>query len=139
MPPRYLIDKSALVRMTRQPAVRARLGPIIEAGEAATCAMIELEVLYSARSRADYVRTRSRRALAYHRVPLTEAIFERAIEVQSLLAHKGQHRVPIPDLVIAATAESAGLVVLHYDADFDAIAAVTSQPVEWVVARGSVA
>src|ERR1039458_5140404 len=43
----------------------------------------------------------------------------------------------LPDLLIAACAERAGLVLLHYDADFDAICAVTGQPGQWVVARGS--
>jgi hypothetical protein len=28
--------------------------------------------------------------------------------------------------------------VLHYDADYDRIAAITGQPVRWVVRRGSV-
>ena len=133
----YLIDKSALARMSH-PAVQARLVPILEAGEAATCAIIDLEVLYSTRNASDHARTRGRRALAYRHVELTEATFQRAIDVQGLLALRGQHRVPLPDLIIAATAERAGMVVLHYDADFDRIAAVTGQPMEWVVARGSV-
>jgi predicted nucleic acid-binding protein len=54
------------------------------------------------------------------------------------LARSGQHRVPIPDLIIAAAAEAAGLTLLHYDHDFDRIADVTQQPAEWVVQRGSV-
>ena len=53
MKPRYLVDKSALARMS-EPSVRRRLEPIIEAGEAATCAIIDLEVLYSARNEAEY-------------------------------------------------------------------------------------
>ncbi len=133
----YLIDKSALARMPH-PAVQARLVPILEAGEAATCAVIDLEVLYSTRNASDHARTRRRRALAYRHVELAEATFQRAIDVQGLLALRGQHRVPIPDLVIAAAAERAGMVLLHYDADFDRIASVTGQPMEWVVARGSV-
>ena len=134
--PLYMIDKSALARMPLQP-VRQRLAPIIEEGEAATCALIELEVLYSTRNHGDHLRTRERRKLAYRNVPLTEEIFQRAIHVQGELARAGHHRLPIPDLVIAATAESAGLTVLHYDADFDRIAEITGQPVEWVVPRGS--
>jgi predicted nucleic acid-binding protein len=119
-------------------AVLARLAPIIEAGEAATCAIIDLEVLFSVRNHTEHERNRSRRKLAYFHVPLTEAIFQRAIAVQGELAKLGQHRLPIPDLVVAAAGEAAGLAVLHYDADFDRIAAVTGQPVEWVVRRGSV-
>lgn len=116
--------------------VRARLAPIIESGDAATCAIIEFEVLYSARNHAEHTRTRARRELAYNRITLTEAIFERAIDVQSLLARRGRHRLPIPDLIIAAAAESAAMTVLHYDADFDSIAAVTGQTTEWVAPRG---
>lgn len=134
---RYLIDKSALARMPLE-AVRDRLAPIIEAGEAATCSIIDLEVLFSARNRDDYDRTRQRRLLAYHSVPITEAILQRAIAIQAELARSGRHRVPIPDLVIAATAEAAGLTLLHYDHDYDVIAEITRQPVEWVVPRGSV-
>ena len=136
VPKQYLLDKSALARMPH-PEVRARLEPVIEAGEAATCAIVDLEVLYSTRNQVEHARVRARRKLAYRRVELTEAIFERAISVQGLLARRGHHRLPIPDLIIAAAAETAGLTVLHYDADFDAIAAVTGQPTEWVAPRGS--
>lgn len=133
---RYLIDKSALARMPLE-SVRARLAPILEAGQAATCSLIDLEVLYSARNAQEHEKIRQRRRLAYDAVPMTEAIFQRAIDVQAQLAHRSQHRLPIPDLLIAAAAEAAGLIVLHYDRDFDRIAAVTGQTVEWVVAPGS--
>lgn len=134
---RYLVDKSALARMPIA-SVRQRLAPILEAGDAASCAIIDLEVLYSARSAEDHRLTIARRRLAFESVPLTNEVFDRAIQVQGLLARKGQHRLPIPDLIVAAAAEIAGLVVLHYDADFDRIAGVTGQVVEWVVPRGSV-
>ncbi len=132
----YLIDKSAFARM-EHPRVQARLGPIIEAGDAATCSIIDLEVLYSARNQEEHARTRIRREFAYQRIELTEATFRRAIEVQGLLARRGRHRLPIPDLIIAAAAELAGITVLHYDADFDTIASVTGQEMEWVARRGS--
>lgn len=134
---RYLVDKSALARMPLEP-VRSRLAPIIEAGEAATCAIIDLEVLYSTRNHQDHERIRQRRSLAYHTVPVTEAILQRAIEIQGELARSGRPRVPIPDLIIAAAAESSGLTLLHYDHDYDMIAEVTRQPAEWVVERGSI-
>jgi predicted nucleic acid-binding protein len=133
---RYLVDKSALARM-QHPAVRDRLAPIIEAGEAATCAIIDLEVLFSARNRQDHDVIRHRRSLAYDSVPISDATLRRAIDIQAELARNVRHRLPIPDLIIAATAEAAGLIVLHYDHDYDLIAEVTGQPVEWVVERGS--
>lgn len=134
---RYLIDKSALARMPLAP-VRSRLAPIIEAGEAATCSIIDLEVLYSARNAEDHERIRQRRSLAYHSVPISETVLQRAIDIQGELARSGRHRVPIPDLIIAATAEASGLILLHYDHDYDLIAEITRQPAEWVVERGSV-
>jgi predicted nucleic acid-binding protein len=134
---RYLIDKSALARMPLEP-VRERLAPIIESGEAATCAIIDLEILFSARNAEEHERIRQRRALAYHSLPITEENLQRAITIQGELARSGRHRIPIPDLIIAAIAEAAGLILLHYDRDFDLIAEVTGQPTEWVVARGTV-
>jgi predicted nucleic acid-binding protein len=62
---------------------------------------------------------------------LTPTIEDRAVDVQATLADQGQHRAPsIPDLLIAATAELAGLTVLHVDKDFELIAGITGQPVE---------
>jgi hypothetical protein len=72
-------------------------------------------------------------------VAVNEANVERALEVQCMLAERSQHRaVPLPDLLVAACAESAGLAVLHYDADFERIAELTGQRVQWIVPRGSV-
>ena len=134
---KYLLDKSAMARMIHAP-VRRRLAPIIESGEAASCAIVDLEVLFSARTYEDYVETRRRRDLAYHRIPLKDETFQRALDVQQELAKIGHHRLPIPDLIVSATAELASLTVLHYDSDFDTIAQITGQPMEWVVKRGSV-
>jgi hypothetical protein len=62
---------------------------------------------------------------------LTPAIEDRAVEVKLLLADQGRHRAPsIPDLVIAATAELAGLTVLHLDKDFELVAGLTGQSIE---------
>ena len=137
MTARYLIDKSALARMTHE-SVKQRLAPIIGAGEAATCAIVDLEVLFSARNHDKHVKIRRRRELAYERVPLAEDVFARAVDVQAELARSGRHRVPIADLLIAAASESASLTILHYDSDFDTIVSVTGQSAQWVVPRGSV-
>ncbi len=133
----YLADKSAIVHLGK-PVVAARLVPLILAGDVATCGVVELEVLYSARSEKDLLATRQERELAYPRVAMTEGDFARAEDVLALLAKRGHHRaVSLPDLLIAAVAERAGLTVLHYDADFDIVSAVTHQPVEWVAKQGS--
>jgi predicted nucleic acid-binding protein len=134
----FLADKSALSRGDTRPQVRAVIEPLLVAGEIATCGVVDLELLYSAQSPRTYARlARGLRALP--RVHVTEAIFDRALDVQGRLARRSQHRaVALPDLLVAACAERAGLTVLHYDADFDRIAAVTRQPVRWVLPRGSV-
>lgn len=121
-----------------KPAVAATLAPLISAGQVATCGVIELEILFSARSEDDLLQTRQRRALAFERVPMSENDFVRAEDVMATLARQGRHRsVSLPDLLIAAVAERAGLTVLHYDADFDAVASVTGQDAQWVAPRGS--
>ena len=61
------------------------------------------------------------------------------MEVQDALAKRSQQRgVKIADLLIAAAAEIADLVVLHYDRDFDRIAEITGQATEWIIPAGSV-
>jgi predicted nucleic acid-binding protein len=136
--PRYIADKSALARL-RYPQVSAVLEPLILAGEVATCSLIELEVLYSARSYPDLTRTLATRSRAFPLVHMAQRDFDRAIEVMSELARQGLHRaVGIPDLLIAAAAEREGLTLIHYDRDYDHVAAVTDQPMQWVVPRGSV-
>jgi predicted nucleic acid-binding protein len=135
---RYLADKSALARMGR-PAVRERLAPLIDAGRVATCSIILLEMLYSARSPEDHRATRERLSLALEVAEIDQAVLDRAVDIQALLARRSEHRgVSLPDLVIAATAERHDLAILHYDRDFDRVAAVTGQTVDWVVPAGSV-
>jgi predicted nucleic acid-binding protein len=132
----YLADKSALARFP-VPAAAARLRPLLEDGQLATCAIIDLEVLYSSRNLPDYEEIlEERRSL--DAAPITPEVMTKAIELQHDLARRGQHRVPIPDLIISAAALLADLIVLHYDSDFERIAAVGGAPQEWVVTQGSI-
>jgi predicted nucleic acid-binding protein len=122
-----------------KPVIAARVEPLIDAGVAATCGVTDLEQLFSARSGNEHREWREEIALRFVNVGVQQTMLDRAIEVQGLLADKAQHRAAsIPDLVVAAAAEHAGLTVLHYDADFELIATVTGQPTQWVVPRGSV-
>jgi predicted nucleic acid-binding protein len=134
----YLADKSALARFETSPEVNAVLDPLLVEGEVATCGVIDLEVLYSAETPRAYVRLAAGlRRLP--RVPMSEEVLDRALEVQGRLAKRSQHRgASLPDLIVAACAENAGLTVMHYDADYERIAEITGQPVQWVVPRGSV-
>ena len=127
----WLIDKSALVRLGGSPDAELWAGRI-ERGLVRITTMTRLEVGYSARSAAQARSAFSTPPLSAMPVEyLTPAIEDRALEIQLLLASKGQHRAPsIPDLLIAATAELARLTVLHLDKDFDLITAITGQPCE---------
>jgi len=132
----HLVDTSVLTRL-RRPEVRGAIEPGLEAGELARAAISDLEIGYSARSAAEWDHLME--ALeAFELVETTADHLHRARQVQRLLAARRQRGRKVPDLLIAAAAEARGLVVLHYDADFDRIAAVTRQTCQWVVPAGSI-
>lgn len=134
----YLADTSALARLDR-PEVAERLGPLVVEGHVAVCGTAMLEILFSAASKEAYADTAEMLG-ALPRAPIDDGVIDRALEVQAMLARSSQHRgVSLPDLLLAAAAELAGLTVLHYDADFDRLNELTGQPAEWVVPRGTVA
>ena len=132
--PLYLADTSAWHRSGR---VADRWEPLLEAGELALCTPVRLELLLSARGRADYRALAADLAQLRH-FRLDERSEDAAARIQAALAERSQHRGPTPiDLLIAAIAEVNGATLLHYDRHFDAIARVTGQPMEWLARRGS--
>ena len=132
----HLVDTSVLTRL-RHDAVRAVVEPMAAAGTLGRAGITDLEVGFSARSEREWDRAVD--ALdAFELIETSADHVRRARQVQRLLASKHQRGRKVPDLLIAAAAEVNDLAVLHYDADFDRIAAVTGQRVEWVVAAGSV-
>jgi predicted nucleic acid-binding protein len=129
----WLIDKSAFVRLQLgQVTNRDEWSARISRGLVRLSTITRLELGYSARSGDAGREQFAAPPLSLMPVEyLTPAIEDRALEVQLLLADRGQHRAPsIPDLLIAATAEKAGLTVLAADKDFNLIAAITGQPIE---------
>ena len=127
----WLVDKSALARLAVSPD-SAEWASRIERGLVRITTVTRLEIGYSARSGPELRSALRQPPLASMPLEyLTPAIEDRAVEVLALLADRGQHRAPsLPDLIIAAAAELAGLTVLHLDKDFDMIATITGQPVE---------
>jgi predicted nucleic acid-binding protein len=127
----WLIDKSALVRLGESPDA-AQWAERIQRRLVRITTVTRLEVGYSARTGQEARSMFTRPPLSAMPVEyFTPAIEDRAVEVQLLLAGQGQHRAPsIPDLIIAAAAELAGLTVLHLDKDFELIAGVTGQPTD---------
>ena len=133
---RYLADESALARF-RIPAVANRLKPMIQEGDIATCAIVDLEVLYSSRNLVDYEEILEER-MSLDTAPITHEVMGAAIAIQHELARQGHHRVPIAELIISAAARRADLVVLHYDLDLERIADAGGADHEWVVPRGTI-
>lgn len=124
----YLVDKSAWEWARRDPTARAALSELVNAGHLLAGSHITaLEIGFSARNADDHARVVARQR-ASHWLPVTEQVMDRALEVVALLARRGWHRVPPPDVIIAATAEHHRATVLHVDKDFDLIAEVTGQP-----------
>jgi predicted nucleic acid-binding protein len=73
------------------------------------------------------------------RIDIPEDIWEQAADIQEALTEQAQHRsASIPDLLVAATARSRALEILHYDRDFDTIARFTEQPARWILPPGTV-
>ena len=135
-----LADTSAWVWTRRVGGqLRADFDEAIVDGAVSTCAMVRLELLYSARNADDFADL-SAELGALPDLPIDRPQWDRAIEVYARLAQQGglHHRaVKHPDLLIAAAAEAAGAEILHYDEDYDRIAAITGQRAQWLAPRGS--
>lgn len=133
----FLADTSAYTIARRLPQAESRLRSLAADGVLATFVTVDLELGYSARDPHEHegiLRVRGQLV----QLACADEVATRARQVQALLATKSQHRAAgVMDLLTAAAAEHYGTSVLHYDADFDNIAAVTGQPVDWIVPRGS--
>jgi predicted nucleic acid-binding protein len=131
-----LVETSVLTRVG-QPAIEQALRPFWDEQSLARCTVSDLEVGFSASNGSEWDGL-ERMLLLMHPVDVTGPVVDRARQVQRLLADRGLKGRKVPDLLIAAAAELAGLTVLHYDRDFELIASVTGQPHEWIVPPGSV-
>jgi predicted nucleic acid-binding protein len=127
----WLIDKSALIRISASSDGEIWFDRVDRRLVRITTSTL-LEVGFSSRSGPDWRRVVEGPPVGLMPVEnLTPRIEARALVVQGILANRGEHRAPsVPDLLIAATAELAGLTVLHVDKDFELIAEVTGQEVE---------
>jgi predicted nucleic acid-binding protein len=133
----YLIDTSAHAR-SQHSAVRKVIAGLIADRAAATCVTVDLEAGYSGRDLADVRTIAERRKELYVVLPISELMADRARDVQVRMAARGHHRAAgVIDLLTAAVAAHHGAIILHYDADFEHIAATTGQPHTWVAPRGT--
>jgi predicted nucleic acid-binding protein len=133
---RYLADKSAFEQQRHSEAAAGLLRSLAGDGALYMTEIVALELLYSARNADDYaIRWDDLTTLPWLR--LTEEVAARALAIQRQLADLGQHRRPIPDLLVAATALEHDATVLHYDHDFDLIADVTGLSARWIIPPGT--
>ncbi len=133
---RYLADKSAFEQQRHSEAAAGLLRGLATEGALYMTEIVALELLYSARNAADYeTRWADLETLPWLRH--TEAVAARALDIQRQLAGRGQHRRPIPDLLLAATALEHDATVLHYDHDFDLIAEATELTARWIIPAGT--
>ncbi len=134
-----LADTSAWTNRVKDPAVRDWFDRLVTEGQIATCPMVEMELLWTAIDAPDFAEMRHDLS-DLPQVPIDDRVWDRAIDVFQALGRQGplhHRRVRIPDLLVAAAAERAGVTVLHYDHDFDVIAGVTGQPVRAIAPMGS--
>lgn len=132
----HLLDTSVLTRV-REPTVREAIEERAQRGELARAGISDLEIGFSARNAPEWDRLAGAMEV-FELVESTAEHVRRARQVQRLLADRHQRGRKVPDLLVAAAAEAHNLTVLHYDADFDLIAAATGQSCKWVVPAGSI-
>jgi predicted nucleic acid-binding protein len=134
--PLRLADKSAWEQARYDRQARERLHELRQAKQLAICVISISELLYSVRSAEELARMR----LEFSSLPylhMTETAERQVEELMGALAARGQHRTPIPDLMLAAIAHANSAIVLHYDSDYERIASVTGQRHEWILPRGT--
>ncbi|HEV7721442.1 MAG TPA: PIN domain-containing protein [Iamia sp.] len=133
---RHIADKSAFEQQRHSDAADGLLRALAADGALHMTEIVALELLYSARSPADYtVRWDGLASLPW--LPMSSEVATTALDLQRRLATEGQHRRPIPDLLVAATALVHDATVLHYDRDFDLIAEVSDLSARWIIPAGT--
>ena len=134
-----LADTSAWTNRQKDRRVAADFNGRVERRQIATCEIVVLELLWSARDLEQFSRRR-RRLEALQLVEIDSPVWRRATDVFEQLSRRGplHHRqVALPDLLVAAAAELADISVCHYDRGFELIAEVTGQPVRAIAPLGS--
>jgi len=132
-----LADTSAWTNREKSAETDEDFSSRLLADDIATCPIVVMELLWTTQEPGEFAEFRADlRALP--QIAITSDVWERALDVWHELAGLGRHRqAKIPDLLVAAAAEVAGIGICHYDADFDLIASVTGQPVRAIAPLGS--
>lgn len=132
----HLLDTSVVSRLAVA-EVRTVVDPLAHTGRVGRAGITDLEVGYGSRNAREWDQSMADLSV-FELVEISADHVRRARQVQRLLASRSQRGRKIPDLLVAAAAEAAGLTLLHYDNDFELIAKVTGQPCRWVVPAGTI-
>jgi predicted nucleic acid-binding protein len=133
----FIADSSAWARSDEE-AITESWGQALQAGQIATCTIVKLELLYSTQTTAGF-RELEAELSVLRDIPVTRSISNAAVAGMRRFAEYSDlyHRIPLPDYLIAACAEDAGLDVLHYDRHFDRLAEVFTFESCWLAPAGS--
>jgi predicted nucleic acid-binding protein len=131
-----IADTSAWARASH-PLVREQWAAALRSRQIATCSIVTLELLYSARDERELATLEAEQALLRD-VPVAISAQRAAVgALRDLATHgAGQHRVPIADALIAAAAQEASVDVLHYDRHYDRLAQALSFASVWIAPPG---
>ena len=134
----FIADKSAWGR-GGHPSVNADWSAALLADQIATCVPCRLEILYSAQTAAEFEEW-DKLLGALRQVTISRTVSEAAVGGMRELAARsdGYHRVSLPDYLIAAAAQEAGLGVLHYDHHYDRLREVFAFESRWLAPPGSI-
>lgn len=127
------------VRDRRFPELASWFNVAVEAGLVLVCDLVILELTRLAPNehRAHAV---ADRLAAFEAIPMSSELWSQARRIQLALAAHGDHRrVPPADLLLASAAEKAGVALVHYDRDYERIAAVSGLRHQWLVSDGALA
>jgi hypothetical protein len=125
------------VRDRRFPELAAWFNTAVEAGLVLACDLVILELTRLAPNERR-AREVADRLAAFEAIPMSTELWGRARETQLALAASSDHRrVPSADLLLAAAAEEAGVALVHYDRDYERIAAASGLRQEWLVPDGT--
>jgi predicted nucleic acid-binding protein len=133
----FIADKSAWGRAQNE-AVREEWAAAVLNDQIATCAVVKLELLHSARTSAEYEKIEETLD-ALRDIPITTGVCSAALGGMREMAARsdGYHRKSLPDYLIAAAAQESALGVLHYDHHFDDLQEVFNFESRWIADRGT--
>lgn len=127
------------VRDRRFPELASWFNAAVEAGLVLVCDLVILELTRLAPNEAR-AREVADRLAVFEAIPMPGELWSRARRTQLALARDGDHRrVPPADLLLASAAEEAGVALVHYDRDYERIAAVSGLRHAWLAPDGALA